>query len=79
MENKQKKERKKEIDKRYYLRNRDKVLERVKKYRLNNLDEVNEKKREWYLKNCESEKARGKINYQRKLNGELKWKKNKQQ
>ncbi len=66
------KEQQRDADARYYKKNRIRVLGRVKKYRLANIEKVRESKRKYYREHRVEEKARSKVNYQRKLRGELK-------
>jgi hypothetical protein len=54
-------DRKKEIDKRYRLKNIDKVKEKEKRYRLENIDKVKEKSRRYYVAHKDDIKERVKI------------------
>ena len=70
--------------KKYYKRNRKKISNQKKKYYKKNRKSILKKQKEYeertgqhrryYLEHQEKEKKRGRINYQRKLRGELKWK-----
>lgn len=53
-----KKIKKREYDKKYYAKNRDKLIQSRQKYYQNNKEEIKEKKREYYQDNIEKYRQR---------------------